>query len=550
MPVASCGQTAPTSGTYTVSTPAELKQISTLTSSVTLSGCTFVMTQDIDLEGSATNTFTPIGNSTYKFSGTFDGKGYTVKGLYVNSPDSNYQGLFGQVKNGNIKNLTVEGEVTGQSNCGGIVGKTEQGSSGSYAIEKCVSKVKVTGESFIGGICGDHGFGEIRNCINAGEVTGTGSSGGTGGIAGTSGKNIINCANFGTVNGTSYVGGIVGNMSNGSEIKNCYNAGKISGNSAVGLISGDSNSNCSIDNNAYVDISGTGLSSYGNNTGNFTAATNYNISQVSELQTSLNDWVTTNSTYTCNKWNKTVLVNSISFPVCVDVTGSISVPTGESSGSYTVGDVILSDGTKVSGSLTDEQKTKAVGVVFTTTYNPVDGSNDDGNTVLMVGIHNSWEYGTGETLAWCKEGNGLSVNFDTNDNDGSGNYDVISGADNAGVTSGYYEVFEWAKNYGTTFTLSGDYASGWYVPAVNEMKALFDKIDMVNTVLAGIQSKNPSTDNVGIKYNGNEVYYTSCFSNLSYAHDYCFDTIYDRDFNLSEDLMQNKHFVLVIRKVE
>lgn len=508
------------------------------------------MTQDIDLEGSATNTFTPIGNSTYKFSGTFDGKGYTVKGLYVNSPDSNYQGLFGQVKNGNIKNLTVEGEVTGQSNCGGIVGKTEQGSSGSYAIENCVSKVKVTGESFIGGICGDHGFGEIRNCINAGEVTGTGSSGGTGGIAGTSGKNIINCANFGTVNGTSYVGGIVGNMSNGSEIKNCYNAGKISGNSAVGLISGDSNSNGSIDNNAYVDISGTGLSSYGNNTGNFTAATNYNISQVSDLQTSLNDWVTTNSTYTCNKWNKTVLVNSISFPVCVDVTGSISVPTGESSGSYAVGDVILSDGTKVSGSLTDEQKTKAVGVVFTTTYDPGNGSNDDGNTVLMVGIHNSWEYGTGETLAWCTGGNGLSVDFATNDNDGSGNYDVISRADNAGVTSGYYEVFEWAKNYGTTFTLSGDYASGWYVPAVNEMKALFESISSVNPVLSAIEDGGINVDGLS------GIYYTSCqykdglSYNTMYAYDFCFDISESVDRNLGGDNKNIGHYVLVIRKVE
>lgn len=545
--VASCGDTAPSSGTYFLSTPAELKKISEWTNSVTLSGCTFVMTQDIDLEGTVTNAFTPIGSSN-AFSGTFDGKGYTVKGLYINSPDSNYQGLFGQVKSANIKNLTVEGEVTGQNNCGGIVGKIVQGPSGSYAIENCVSKVKVTGESFIGGICGDHGFGEIRNCINAGEVTGTGFSGGTGGIAGTSGKNIINCANFGTVNGTSNVGGIVGNVSSSYSICNCYNAGKISGNSAVGLISGDSNSNGSIDNNAYVDISGTGLSSYGNNTGNFTAATNYNISQVSVLKSSLNIWVGTNSTY--NTWNKTVLVNSISFPVCVDVTGSISVPTGESSGSYAVGDVILSDGTKVSGSLTDEQKTKAVGVVFTTTYNPVDGSNDDGNTVLMVGIHNSWEYGTGETLAWCKEGNGLSVNFATNDNDGSGNYDVISGADNAGVTSGYYEVFEWAKNYGTTFTLSGDYASGWYVPAVNEMKALFESISSVNPVLSAIEDGGINVDGLS------GIYYTSCqyndglSDNRQIAYDFCFDISELVDRNLGGDNKNIGHYVLVIRKVE
>jgi len=62
-------------------------------------------------------SWTPIGNSSTNYSGIFDGNGYEIGGLNVNSED-NYQGLFGYTKDATIKNLTVSGQVNG----GGWVG--------------------------------------------------------------------------------------------------------------------------------------------------------------------------------------------------------------------------------------------------------------------------------------------------------------------------------------------------------------------------------------------------------------------------------------------
>ena len=42
------------------------------------------------------------------YTGTFDGKGYTISGLYFNHPDASYVGLFGYIgANGKISNVGV-----------------------------------------------------------------------------------------------------------------------------------------------------------------------------------------------------------------------------------------------------------------------------------------------------------------------------------------------------------------------------------------------------------------------------------------------------------
>ena len=45
------------------------------------------------------------------YGGTFDGDGHTISGLSINATTA-YQGLFGYVKGGEIKDLTVAGSVT------------------------------------------------------------------------------------------------------------------------------------------------------------------------------------------------------------------------------------------------------------------------------------------------------------------------------------------------------------------------------------------------------------------------------------------------------
>ncbi len=76
-------------------------------------GKTIILTSDIDLEG---ENWTPIGfnengivESTDKyFTGTFDGKGYTIRNLNIENDNAGGVGLFGAVHDATFKNFTLE----------------------------------------------------------------------------------------------------------------------------------------------------------------------------------------------------------------------------------------------------------------------------------------------------------------------------------------------------------------------------------------------------------------------------------------------------------
>jgi hypothetical protein len=84
------------------------------------------------------------------FKGTFDGNGFTISGIYVNS-QSDYQGLFAK-SNGTVKNLgVIASYVKGRSDVGGLVGDNTLSS----VINNSYSTVKVTGGEYdIGGLLG------------------------------------------------------------------------------------------------------------------------------------------------------------------------------------------------------------------------------------------------------------------------------------------------------------------------------------------------------------------------------------------------------------
>lgn len=177
-----------------------------------------VLTADIDLNN---EPWTPIANNaiTKRYSGTFDGKGHTIKNLYI---DNNAQdvGLFGYVYGGTIRNLTVSGSVKGTRYTGGIAGAADGGT-----FENCANQCAVQG-GITGGIIGfatEEGTLIVRDCYNVGSITTT-TGNSVGGIIGqcinTSGT-IRNCYNAGTVTGTASVGAIIGNPGT-NKIYNCY----------------------------------------------------------------------------------------------------------------------------------------------------------------------------------------------------------------------------------------------------------------------------------------------------------------------------------------
>lgn len=90
----------------------------------------------------------PIGNSSTKFSGTFDGKNHTISNLKTSGQ---YSGLFGYVNGATIQNLTVN--VTnnaGATSAGGLVGAVN----GTTTIRNCTVNGTIIGTHQVGGFVG------------------------------------------------------------------------------------------------------------------------------------------------------------------------------------------------------------------------------------------------------------------------------------------------------------------------------------------------------------------------------------------------------------
>ena len=66
----------------------------------------------------------PIGNATTAFRGTFDGQGHTISNIYMDGTvDYDYYGFFGALGyTGTVRNLTLQGEITGDTYVGGLIG--------------------------------------------------------------------------------------------------------------------------------------------------------------------------------------------------------------------------------------------------------------------------------------------------------------------------------------------------------------------------------------------------------------------------------------------
>ena len=180
------------------------------------------LTADIQLTGFA---WTPIGNNSQKYAGSFDGCGHVIHNLYISS-SANYQALFGYLASGaSVTRLGVNGNVSTTGNyAAGIVAYMANGSS----VTDCFSAVSVTAAKWAGGIAGggQSYLAEISDCYNVGSVTATGA-GYAGGIVscGSStslGPTVSNCYNVGTVSGKATVGPVTACTGNNSYGGNCY----------------------------------------------------------------------------------------------------------------------------------------------------------------------------------------------------------------------------------------------------------------------------------------------------------------------------------------
>ena len=166
------GGTGTESDPYQISNGAELAYLAQqVNGGTTYADSFFTLTADIRLNEQDVPTngklWTPIGNKSKPFQGTFDGDGHTISGLYISSTEQ-YQALFGGVANSCVvKNLIVKGYVAstaqnGKANqsVGGIVVSAQKGAT----VRNCGFYGIVVGNTnTTGGVAGGM-QGAAQNC--------------------------------------------------------------------------------------------------------------------------------------------------------------------------------------------------------------------------------------------------------------------------------------------------------------------------------------------------------------------------------------------------
>lgn len=183
---------------YIIATAAQLDEVRNFPSAC------FELSKDIDLSSylnSNSSGWTPIKD----FTGKFDGKKHTIKGLWISLSSISNVGLFANIqgfsdnKRASVSNLFVN-----------------------------ISKKGITGGSCVGGICGYSSYGNIENCMVTGDISGSGKVGGIVGYDSYYSSIISQCASSGNIIANhGSVGGILGSYYESCSIENCYSIANV-----------------------------------------------------------------------------------------------------------------------------------------------------------------------------------------------------------------------------------------------------------------------------------------------------------------------------------
>ena len=225
-------------GNYVITNTAELYGFAKLvnegqTDANAVLGCDITVNQGVldasgDLSDGAFITWTPIGASyTTPYSGTFDGRGHSINGLYFCQDRTQplqgklYLGLFGLLENATVENVTVADSYfnagADYSSVGGIAAQA-----GGSTISCCETRVNVYA-MVSGGITAEAHGSEIVNCSSVGTIDSFTKAGGITAFAMESNikkSNIKNCFYAGAVT-TSLQGSVIP-IADCETISNCY----------------------------------------------------------------------------------------------------------------------------------------------------------------------------------------------------------------------------------------------------------------------------------------------------------------------------------------
>lgn len=175
--------------------------------------------------------FLPLGdgsNNQQRFTGIYDGLGFTISNLSINRPKTTTIGLFGYTDKATIRNVQLENtSIIGSSFLGALVG---------YAVNTIIETSSVSGivegkdanGGWIGGLVGISQNSKISNCYSIARVT--------------------------VPDTIMTAGGLVGRNTLNSAITTSYAAGSVRGKNASGLVG----SNAGIVTHSFYDSQVTG----------------------------------------------------------------------------------------------------------------------------------------------------------------------------------------------------------------------------------------------------------------------------------------------------
>ena len=160
----------------------------------------------------------PIGNSTTKFTGSYNGNGHTIDGLFINRPLTNWIGLFGVTNGAVIDSIGItNANIIGDTGVGGLVGANWFYST----VSKCYSSGSIKGKQCIGGLVGRNDYSPVSNSYSTASINGNSAIGGLVGL--TDFSAVSNCYSTGNVSGSIYSpGGLVGDNSSLSTVSNSF----------------------------------------------------------------------------------------------------------------------------------------------------------------------------------------------------------------------------------------------------------------------------------------------------------------------------------------
>ena len=215
---------------------------------------TIELSEDIDLAAlasrSVVSNWTPIGTFEKPFTGTFNGRGRSIKNLALVESEAKegkaYIGFFGYAKDATIKNVTFENVYINipcldidhsQGHIGAVAGSLE----GTSTIENVTVKGDIqvyatqdaNGASRVAVVAGGNSYGNVT-MKNVHVVANEGSSlianNNTGALAGQlQGKMVFeNCSsNINVTVNKFFAGGLIGIAANDSYFENCHTTGDV-----------------------------------------------------------------------------------------------------------------------------------------------------------------------------------------------------------------------------------------------------------------------------------------------------------------------------------